>query len=181
MPGETTYYRRLQVLLELSAAIKPNAAESFVEKIKKKSPPNFVYRRWDPDEEELVSRCSEPSIEKTIDLAAELGLVHPKTASLTKAGEEAGDPSRFDRVLRRQLRSCFERLGCSVAVLEETCTKFLHRRNITLPTTDQLYQELFLAKGIDTPAYKFRRLIRLLAHCGGINSCRRQIFLPSGE
>lgn len=181
MPGETTYYRRLQVLLELSASIKPKVAEILLDKIKKKSPPNFVYHRWDPDNEEMVSRFSEPAIEKTLNLAVELGLLNPKIASLTKTGEEAADPSRFDRVLRRQLRSCFERLGCSVAVLEETCRKFLHRRNITLPTTNQLYQELFLAKGLDTPAYKFRRLIRLLAHCGGIRNSRRQIFLPSGE
>jgi hypothetical protein len=84
-------------------------------------------------------------------------------------------------VLRRQLRSCFDRLGCSVALLEDTCARFLHRRSITLPTTDALYAELFLEKGLDTPAYKFRRLLRLLAHSGGIQSCRRQIFLPQGE
>jgi hypothetical protein len=180
MPGETTYYRRLQVLLELSASIKPKAAESFVDNIKKKSPPNYVYHRWDPEKEELVARCSKAAIEKTLSLGVELGLLREKTGMLTKAGEEAADLSRFDIVLRRQLRLCFERLGCSAALLEETCGRFLRRRNITLPTADELYNELFLEKGLDTPAYKFRRFIRLLAYCGGIRNSRRQIFLPSG-
>ena len=178
MAGETTYYRRLQVLLELSAVHKPRSAALLIDHIAEKSPPNFVYHRWNPDKRDIVGRCSVAAIKKTFGIASELGLVDSSTGILTKIGKEAADPARFERLLRQQLTLLLGRLGCTVSSIVEMSRQLLHSRKITLPTADELYARLFTAKENNLPAGKFRTLLRLLAACGGIATSRRQVFLP---
>ena len=179
--GETTYYRRLQVLLELSAAHKPRTCDRLIEHITEKSPPNFVYHRWDAEKRDIVGRCSVGAIRRTIAIASELGLLDSSTGALTRIGKEAADPARFERLIRNQLTTHFDRLGCAVSSIAETSRRLLHSRKISLPTADELYANLFTAKESSLAASRFRTLLQLLAACGGIGTSRRQIFLPVGE
>ena len=174
MPGKSTYYSRIQIMLELAGARKSRSSEEFIQGIVRKSPPNFVYHRWDPDKEEISAKCSESVARRTFELACELGLMDRESGALTKDGKVAADPTRFDLILRRKLSSYLQEQGCSVKNLEAASMNMLQSNPVVLPAADELY----LAEGGDLPLYKFRTLLRLLASCGGIAISRRHIFLP---
>jgi hypothetical protein len=178
MPGETTPYRRLQVILELSASKKPDGKDKFISSIEKKSPPNFAYNRWDSEKEERREVCSIRAIQKTFSLAADLEFLNPSTGKLSAIGEKAGDPSRFERIVVEQVGNLFEKWELSIDRLMEESQKLLRGKTIVLPTAEALYVKLFEGQIPPIPFSKFRTLVRLLADCGGINMSRRQIFLP---
>ena len=179
MKGETTYYRRIQVILELSGARKPRLAEEFIQGIVRRSPPNFVYHRWDAKRQEIVPQCSEPAVRRAFNLAAQLGLVDAESAGLTTQGSEAADPNRFGTVLRRRVRSYLQQAGCSVAKLEDASLQMLQARPIQLPTAEELYVALYASGAVNPSMSEFSTLLRLLAASDGIKIVRRHLFLPS--
>ena len=178
MAGKTTYYRRLQVILELSASEKPSDKEAFLAGINRKSPPNFVYHRWDPKRKERVGITSSGAILGTFNLAVRLGIIEEETGRLTSVGKEAADQTRFDIVITKQLDKIFKLLGFSITKIEEESGKMLRKNDIVLPTADKLYVSVFDNQEPEISILYFRTLMRLLAACGGINTSRRQLYLP---
>ncbi len=180
MPGKTTYYSRVQAMLELAGARSSRSREDFIKSIVRRSPPNFVYHRWDPQEEEIRPRCSRTAIERTFELAVELGLLHGDSGILTNVGKEAADPGHYDSILRRRVRLCLQQLGCPVARVTKVCLEMMRRDKVILPTVDELHLTVCVEEGLDVSAAKFGTLLRLLAAAGGIMISRRHIFLPKG-
>ena len=125
MPGKTTYYARLQALLELVGSREHHSANDLLQGVVRRSPPNFVFHRWDSEEEKVVARCSENAVRNTMNLAVELGLLDAESGALTAAGKEAADPARFDTVIRRRLRSYLNQKGCSIDTLGTACVQLL--------------------------------------------------------
>ena len=111
---------------------------------------------------------------KTFDLACELDLLDWTSGALTKDGKVAADPTRFDSILYQKLSSYLQDQGCIIKSIETQSINLLKSDPVILPTVDELY----FTEGGDLPSYKFRRLIRLLAACGGITISRRHIFIP---
>lgn len=178
MPGKTTFFSRIQALLELSSARKPRSTADLIENIARRSPLNFVYHRRNAETEEVEGHCSVSSITKTLNLAVELELIDPQTGGLTKQGKEAADPSRYDMIIRRGVISYLGAVGCSISDLEKTILNGFASQPISLPTADKLYDQICLSKGLDLSITKFSILLKLLAECGGIDTNRKQIFLP---
>jgi len=176
--GDTTYYRRIQVLLELSGARSPRSAEDFIQGIVRRSPPNFVFHRWDADKEEVTPQCSESAIRKAFDMAVQLGLLDRGSAALTTQGAEAADPGQFDSVLRRRIRSHLQQAGCAIESVEDAARRMLQSRKIQLPTADELYVAVCSPNAVNLSQSEFCTLVRLLAACGGIRICRRHLYLP---
>jgi len=178
MPGPTTYYRRIQVVLELSASKEYYDAEQFLEEIEKKSPPNFVYYRWDSKKKERIGIASAKAIRNTFYLAVDFDLLERGTGKLTKAGKSAADPARFESIVSEQLEKLFTINGFSIERLEIESGVMLRGNPIVLPTADELYNKIFKDQEQTIGILKFRTLMRLLASCGGIGTTRRQLFLP---
>jgi hypothetical protein len=177
--AKTTDYSRVQALLELAVARKAASAEDLVQSIVRRSPPNFVFHRWDREKGEVVGHCSETSVRKTLALASDLGLVDGESGALTTEGTEASDPDRFSSVVRKRIQAYLSRSGCPVQTIAETCVAMLKRKNLVLPTSDELYMEVCVRQDVSLDPQKFRTLLRLLAQCDGIRISRRHIFLPS--
>ena len=176
--ASTTDYSRIQALLELAAARKVGSAEDLVQSVVRRSPPNFVFHRWDRDKGEVVGYCSETSVRKTLGLASDLGLVDRESGSLTADGAEASDPDRFSTVVRKRVQAYLNRSGCPVSTISDACLQMLRRKNVVLPTSDELYVEICVPRGIDIDLSRFRTVLRLLAQCDGLRVSRRHIFLP---
>jgi len=179
LPGKTTYYTRLQALLELVGSREHRSANELLQGIVRRSPPNFVFHRWDSKEEKVIARCSENAVRNTMNLAVELGLLDAELGALTAAGKEAADPARFDAVIRRRLRSYFNQMGCSVDALGTASLQLLQGKEVVLPTADELYEAVCAEQNMDLSETKFRVLLRLLSASGGIRASRREVFLPS--
>jgi len=176
--AKTTDYSRIQVLLELATTRRVTSAEDLVQSIIRRSPPNFVFHRWDREKGEVVGHCSETSVRKTLELASDLGLVDGESGALTTDGIEASDPDRFSNVVRKRLQTYLSRLGCPLHTIVDTCVQMLKRKSVVLPTSDELYIEVCVPAGIDLDPSTFRTLLRLLAQCDGLRISRRHIFLP---
>jgi hypothetical protein len=144
-----------------------------------KSPENFVYHRWDKEEEKVVGRCSRLSVRKTFDLAVDLGLLDRKSGALTESGKAAANPVQFATVMRRRVRGYLQQEGCPVGEIERTASAMLAKRRIVLPTAEELYDAVCASKRLGITAPRFAAMLRLLAASGGLASSRRQIFLPS--
>lgn len=179
MPGKTTYYSRIHVLLARAGSRGWRNSGDLIQSVVEKSPENFVYHRWSEEEGEITAHCSIPAVRKTFDLAVDLGLIDVDTGHLTEVGKEAADPGSYDRVLRRRLRARFRQLGIPVDHIESASRGMLRSTEITLPTGQQLYSRVCEANGIQITDARFRTLLRLLGSCGGIMLSRRHIFLPS--
>lgn len=177
--AKTTDYSRVQALLELATARKVTSAEDLVQSIVRRSPPNFVFHRWDREKGEVVGYCSETSVRKTLALASDLGLVDGESGALTTDGTEASDPDRFSNVVRKRIQAYLNRVGCPIHTIGDACLQMLKRKNVILPTSDELYVEICVPRGIDLDSSRFRTLLRLLAQCDGLRISRRHIFLPS--
>jgi len=141
----------------------------------------YSRNRWDPHEEEIRPKCSERAVEKTFELAAELGLIDDDSGALTNIGKEAADPGHYDSVLRRRARVRLQQLGCPVAHVNTVCLEMLQSEKVVLPTVNELYLAVCVQEGLDVSAAKFATLLRLLAATGGIEISRRHIFLPAGR
>lgn len=178
MAGKTSYYSRLHAMLELTGGRVWRSSSEFVRSIVRKSPPNFVYHRWDETEEKIVPKCSESAVWNTFKLAVELGLLDQESAALTKVGKEAADPAHFDAAVRQCVRSCLKELGCPVEKVKVACVELLRSDKVVLPTVEELYLAVCLNKELTISESKFGILLRLLAACGGIAISRRHIFLP---
>lgn len=178
MPGKTTFYSRIKVMLELAAAKQPTDSQEFLAGIEANSPPNFVYYRWDTKKNQRRDICSRKSIDNTFELAVELGLLDKKTGKLTPDGKIAVNPTKFEKLIIDNLCKSFEKCGFSVELIKKESKKMLRGDPVVLPTADELYNRLARKKEIKMTPAKFRTLLRLLAACGGIRINRRQIFLP---
>lgn len=176
MPGESTYYKRIQVLLDLSGARKPSSIERFTESIESNSPPNFRIRRWNSKKGDYDSRCSPKAVKRTIWLACELALMDPRTGTLTFAGKEAGDEARYDRILSRQVKAYLRESGCPTDTIEAASQEFLGKLPPKLPTATNLYQELITKRKLSLHENTFHTMLRLLANSGSLGSSRSQIF-----
>ena len=178
MAGKTTYHSRLQEFVDLAGGHEATSSEELIQMIMRRSPPSFVYHRWDPDRQETVAKCSETAVRRTLDLACDLGLFDSQKCELTNAGEEAADLGRFDNVLRRRLRVHFRQLGCSVDDIERMSVAMLHRKPTVFPTVNVLFDEACEKQGLDISPPRFSVLLRLLAQSGGLCLFRRHIYLP---
>jgi hypothetical protein len=179
MPGESTYYKRIQVVLGLAGARKPVSIERFTDDIQNDSPPNFRYRRWNPKKNDYDSRCSPNAVKRTVWLACELKLIDSKTGALTSPGKEAGDEARYDRVLSRQIKTYLNENGCPLDRVEGTSQEFLRHTPPKLPTAVNLYVELIAKRKLPMHDNTFHTMLRLLANSGGLGSSRSQIFFKS--
>ena len=178
MPGKTTYYKRIQVMLELSAVRKPADAEQFLNSLKNNTPTNFVYRRWDPEKETYRDIPSFNAIKNTFFLAVDIGLLDRKSAKLTSKGKTAADVIRYPQILEKQIENYFQDNGFSIQDLEQASRTLLRRDKITLPTADELYLELFFDDEPNISLPRFRTVLRLLALCDGIQISRRHLYIP---
>jgi hypothetical protein len=179
MPGKTSYYSRLQAMLDLAGNRVPSSSDDFVHGIIRKSPPNFVYYRWNEEKEENVAHCSEVAVKRTFELAVDLGFLSPESGRLTDSGKEAADPARYDVALRRAVRSFLQRCGCPVKNLEAASREMLRKSSIVLPNANELFSATSNADGFDLTEPKFHSLLQLLAASGGIRLSRAHIFLPT--
>ena len=177
--AKTTDYSRIQILLELAAARKFGSAEDLIHSIVHRSPPNFVFHRWDREKGEIVGYCSETSVRKTLALASDLGLLDAETGGLTSDGMEASDRERFAAVVRKRIQVYMNRSGCPMHIIGDACIAMLRRKNVVLPTSEELYLALCIERNVDMDALRFRTILRLLAQCDGLRISRRHIFLPS--
>lgn len=178
MAGKTTYYERLQVVLGLASNRRVQSLDDLQQSIVRRSPPNFVYHRWDPEQDDVVPKCSDAAVRKTLGLACDLGLLD-KSGTLTKAGKEAADKKRYDVVLRRRVSAYLEEEGVSVESVKKACSSMLNGSRLVLPTAVALYEVVCASEDSELPPVKFGVLLRLLAECGGIELSRRHIFLPT--
>lgn len=176
--AKTSDYSRIQALLELAATRRVASAEELVQSVVRRSPPNFVFHRWDHVKGEVVGYCSEASVRKTLGLASDLGLVDSELGSLTSDGAEASDPDRFSTVVRKRVQVYLSRYGCPVNAISDACLQMLKRKSVVLPTSHELYVELCVPRGINIDPPRFKTLLRLLAECDGLRISRRHIFLP---
>lgn len=178
--GKSTYYGRLRTLLELAASHKSRRS-SLVELILSKAPPNFVVNRWNHEKAVVEPLPSASAANNTHALAVELGLLDGDSDQLTKAGTEAADPGRFDAVVRMQIVRCLEAHGCPIASVNQASVRLLRRRDVLVPTADALFEQCVELSRSDLGPEQFKRLLRLLALCGGLRICRQHIFLPVFE
>src|SRR4051812_39694079 len=103
MPGKTSYYSRLQAMLDISGSHAPSTTQGFLHAIVRKSPPNFVFFRWNEKKEEAIAQCSEFAVKRTFEIAVDLKFLEVDTGGLTDLGKEAADPARYDATLRRAI------------------------------------------------------------------------------
>ena len=174
-----TWHQRVSDLLALSLRLEPNDSEEFIAAIPKLKvetiPESFVYERCD---EKGVYRptCSETAVRQTVDLCVEIGLIKKASGELTDAGRIATDAMSFDRVVERQLWNfAFKPAGLSPDKLRSMVRTILRRDPLELPTAEQIWSEL----GEPGDLMVFKRLLRLLASCGGAVVSQKPLYLPS--
>lgn len=179
MTGRTTYYSRILALLEMAGSRNFRTASDLIKSVINRSPPSFVYHRWNSKKKEIDAMCSEGAVHKAFDFAVDLGLLDPESGALTGAGKEAADPERYDVVMRRQVSACLKQSNCPVDEIERTSLKLIRATKTTLPTVETLFEAICEGKGIELTEHRFGILLRLLAGSGGIQVIRRHIFLPA--
>jgi hypothetical protein len=178
MVGATTYYSRILALLELTGSRSFRTAGDLIKSVITRSPPNFVYHRWNQEKNQIEGMCSESAVEKTFELAVDLGLLDRESGAPTATGKEAADPGRYNVILRRQVSAYLKRLGCPIDEIERTSLRLIRATKTTLPTVDTLFEVICRGNEIEVSEKRFGVLLRLLAACGGIQIVRRYIFLP---
>ncbi len=176
--AKTTDYSRIRALLELATVRRATSAEDLVQSIVRRSPPNFVFHRWNREKGEVVGYCSETSVRKTLKLASDLGLVDGESGTLTADGTEASDPDRFSNVVRKKTLAYLNHVGCPLHIIVEACLQMLRRKSVVLPTSDELYVATCAPRGIELDPSRFRTLLHILAQCEGLRISRRHVFLP---
>lgn len=177
MSGTTTAYSRIRAVLVASGAGVSDTAEELGRRIVRRAPACFVYHRRDRKTGEVVPQCSENAVRSSVRFAIELGLLG-ESGRLTAMGKEASDPERYEVVVRRQAEARLRALGCPVSRVEAVSREMLRRPKITVPTAGELYAAVVVDVDGDVGEMAFKRLLRLLATCGGLGISRREMYYP---
>jgi len=176
MPGERTAFRKLQVILDYAKQGKHRDVGALRKYVHGRAPTNFAYFYRDRQTDEIVQIISDRSIDATIDLAVELGLLTPETGSLSKIGVAATDARRFPRIVASKVGSLLEGKGIPLAAIARVIREDLLRADPPrLPTVDAIWTR-FEHLGVD--AEEFSLLLRVLADAGGISVSQRRVYLP---
>ena len=175
MPGERTAYRKLQVLLDYAKTGKHGNTKQLAEHVGRRAPTNFAYYYRDRETDEVVKETSIRSIDATISLAAELGLLSPETGSLSKIGVAATDPRRFPQIVANRTSALLKKRGIPRDSIKNAIRDLLHSNPPQLPTVDAVWS---CFPGAELDLTKFARLLRILADAGTIGASQKRIYLP---
>ena len=172
MPGESSLYRKIQVVLDLAKAVKVNSLVEFHLQIRDSGMQNFLSRRYDKKTDTFVIDISEKSIRHTVKLCSLLGLL-TEDGSLSPTGRHALQAARYDQVIAVRIRQCLKREGVALQDLNDTIMRYLQGSPTVLPTCKQLW----LAAGNSMSYSVFSKMLTLLAQCGGAQSSQKKIYL----
>ncbi len=180
-PPPRSIYRKIRCVLEEARKRKSDSLEELAEKVFKGGYLDFTYYKPVPRGKAKLSPCKLESIERTVNICAEIGLIKinkDETCELTTRGLRATDPSHFDQALREGLNERLKILEIALTLILEAIMHILiETKWKTVPTWDVIYEE------IKPPADKlkrdeFRVYLSLLSACQGIGFCRKKIYLP---
>lgn len=171
-----TWHQRIYDMLDLSLSRKPNDRDAFLNAIPEMNvvPSSFVYRRCN-DRGDYADVCSSTALSYTADLCVDLGLLDGSTARLTSLGKKAREPAAFDGVLVDQIWSVLSsEFGVTRRRLAEVIRRILRAKVSELPTAEKIWSEM----GEPGELLRFKRLLRLLARCGGVQVSQKPTYLP---
>ena len=172
MIGEHALYRKIQVVLDIAKKGKTSSIQDLSDKVFSNNLINFIYKHFDKDTEEEVSRQSIPSIKKTISVCIDLGLIH-ENGHLTTSGIKAVNPNYFNDVLSKQIIKFLEEYDVTVNKIEKQVKIMLHSSHPILPTAKALWESLTPDISLNT----FSIMFTLLAHCERLVAFRKKIYL----
>jgi NTP pyrophosphatase (non-canonical NTP hydrolase) len=176
MPGESSLYRKIQVVLEVAKSVRVETAAELRDEVGGVKPDNFLTRQYDHNKDAFVAKISETSIRRAVDFCQRLGLIE-ETGELTDAGRQALRKTQFDRVIASQARDYLHHAGISLAKINRTISSNLRSDPPVLSTS----RELWLASGSKVNYSIFSRMLTLLSECGGAHSSQKKIYLHVEE
>ena len=171
-----TWHDRVWDMLNVAQAESPNDLGEFLRGIPGMPipPDSFVYMRCN-EEGNREPECSLTAVSRTADLCIELRLMDKETGGLTALGEKATQATSFEKIVGRQLwKVLAKEFGLAPDSLSTITRSLLRRKTIVLPTADAIWSEL----GEPGDLMRFKRLLRLLAKCGGATVSQRPVYLP---
>ena len=172
MPSELSFYRKIQVVLDLAKSVKPNSIDELHEEIKAQGYTNFLTRKYDSERDDFIQFVSDRSIRRTIAFCRTLGLIEPD-GSLSKQGRQAVDRTKFDKTAANQIRALLQGSEIDLADLNEIILNKLQSNPPVLPTCKELWAEIETEMSYS----RFSRLMTMLVHCGGARSSQAKIYL----
>jgi len=176
MPSEYSLYRKIQVALEITKALRVESWVDIKERILSQAPPNFVTKQYDIKHDVRVEQVSERSIRRTVSICRALQLIDD-SGDLTPAGRQALRQSTFDRILAEQVNSFLREKGVQVSTLNKLINKSLRSTPVIMPTAMELWEH----GGRDIPLLLFSQMLTLLSQCGGAESSQRKVYLEFRE
>ena len=178
MPGERTPYRKIQVVLDYAKEGKHQDVDTLVRLVTAGRPTNFVYFYRDRVSDEIKFRYSKASVERTVHLCIDLGLLSPGAVTLNKTGLNATDPRRFATIVGACARECLGKRGVPLEAIHLAIEALLCGKHRVPPTADQVWNNL-RQQGGTLDFEEFRRLMALMGQCGVLLMTQRRIYLPA--
>jgi hypothetical protein len=118
LPGENSFYRKIQVVLDVAVSVDVSSLTDLQEEIKSRRPPNFLTKKFDPKIDDFVPDVSERSIRRTANFCYRLGLVGAD-GGLTEIGRKALHKKQFDGLVAGQIRSFLKKAGVNLMELNQ--------------------------------------------------------------
>ena len=172
MPSERSLFRKIQEVLETVKAEDVDSVDELRDKLAKRHDKMFKTRQYNPEKDTISLRPSVRVIRNTVRMCYLIGLISNE-GRLTDAGRQALDRTRFESVIRYQVRGFLKAQGVGLAQMNRAIAESLQARPVVLPTSAALWQ----AAGSQVPKGIFTRLLTLLSHAGGAESTQRKIYL----
>jgi hypothetical protein len=175
-PNQRSTYAKVRTILGCAHSERERLAslDDLVHAVENSVAPSFTYfrarsRRGGSE----VVPCSLELVRARISLCVELGLLHPESGRLTRAGQDCLKAEGVNRVLIRQVRQLLEKQGFNFGTLHSQLRPAPD--GYWLPTAQRLYDE-------SPPNMKvadFRRMLNLLVESGYLRAVQSRVYLPA--
>ena len=178
MPGERSLYCKIQVVLDYAKQGNHTNLATLVNIIHTHVPVNFVHYWRDRTTDKVKYKCSEDSIEETVDLCVDLGLLNKDNLKMSKRGLNATDPRRYALILGASAEELLAKYGITLSMIYSSIMTLLHGEHATPPTVDEIWHHLNPAEN-RIKFNKFRQLMGLFGYCGVLRMLQKRIYLPA--
>ncbi len=150
---------------------RPSSRDALVNAVIEARSPAFMYFKHHRKQGSQLAPCSETLVRERVDLCRHLGLLDANNWTLTRQGQAALQPRKFESTLIAQVTNLLAEKGYDLS----RTPKALAAGSVWLPTSKALYE--LGEGGLRLP--DFRRLLSLLGECGYFTVVQSRIYLPS--
>jgi hypothetical protein len=147
--------------------------DGLVEAIISARSPAFMYFKHHRRLGSQLVPCSEALIRERVGLCGHLRFLDETSWGLTRQGQHALQPGRFEAVVVAQTTRFLQEKGYDLSQIDHRVQA--STASLWLPTSAALYE--VGDQGLRLP--EFRRLLGLLAECGYFRVVQSRIYLPS--